>query len=213
MNIFNKVIMVILLLLVAVVCIVSIVNVFVNLYDIGEVANRMVNYFTNVNQFLLALVLFIILLVSLALLVFEFYRRKVKTASVTSDQSGKIMITVNSVSNQIREKLVPLDGVLDPKVNIVPKNDGIIINIFSALVKGVNVTEKTQEIRTVASNFASEQLGFKIIQTNYTATSFRGRKPVAPKVRESEPVAEEINVSPQEPEEIQNKDEAGPDSV
>ncbi|MCG9479490.1 MAG: alkaline shock response membrane anchor protein AmaP [Actinomycetia bacterium] len=203
MNIFNKIIMVILLLLVAVICIVSIVNIFVDLYNIGDVADRVVNYFNTTNQFILALILFVILLVSLALLVLEFYRRKIKAASVTSDQSGKIMITVKSVANQVREELQGVDGIVDPKVDVVPKNDGIIINISSALVKGINVTDKTQQIRSIASNFASQDLGFKVLKTNYMATSFVGKKQEQVAEEKITPVTEEPPQQPQESEEDQ----------
>jgi len=192
MNIFNKIIVVILLLFLAVASIVSIVNIFANLYRISDIADRIVNYFNGANQFVLALVLFLILVVSLVLLVLEFYKRKVKVASISSDQSGKTMITLKTISNQIREKLVGMENVIDPKVSIVAKNEGIIINIFSVLVKGDNVAHRTQEIRKTASDFAADKLGFKVIKTNYTATGF-----VAPK---EEPRREPVEKEPEEAE-------------
>ena len=82
MNIFNKIIVVILLLFLAVASIVSIVNIFANLYRISDIADRIVNYFNGANQFVLALVLFLILVVSLVLLVLEFYKRKVKKGCI-----------------------------------------------------------------------------------------------------------------------------------
>ncbi len=176
MNVFNKIVVVILLLFLAVGSIVSIVNIFVNLYEISYVADRIVNYFTHINQFILALVLFAVLIVSLVLLVLEFYKKKLKVASISSDQSGKTMIALKTISNQIKEKLDKMENVIDPRVNIVPKSNGIVIDIFSALVKGENVSQKTDDIRKAATEYASGELGFRVIQTNYTATNF-----VAPK--------------------------------
>jgi hypothetical protein len=188
MNIFNKIVVVILLLFLAVVSIVSIVNIFVDLYQISDVATRVVNYFNRTNQFVLALILFLVLVVSLAILVFEFYRRKVRAASISSDQSGKTMITLKTVSNQIREKLSAMENVIDPRVNIVARNEGIIINIFSRLVRGDNVAARTQEIRTTASDFASSKLGFRVIKTNYTATGFiEPKRPVREEPEEIKP--------------------------
>ncbi len=185
MHIFNKIIVVILLLFLAVASIVSIVNIFVGLYDIADIADRVVAYFVQANQFILALVLFLILAVCLVLLVLEFYRKKKKTASISRDQSGETTITLKTVSNQIKERVSKMENVIDPKVKIVPKNDGIIINIFSELVKGDNVTQKTEDIRRTATDYAVDELGFKVLKTNYTATGFQ-----APKQEKKETPAE-----------------------
>ena len=53
----------------------------------------------------------------------------------------------------IRESLNNIQGVIDPQVKVVPRQNGIIIDIFSKLITGINVTDKTKEIRETASDF------------------------------------------------------------
>ncbi|MGM0367750.1 MAG: alkaline shock response membrane anchor protein AmaP [Actinomycetota bacterium] len=205
MNIFNRIIVVILLLFLVVFSIVSFVNMFANLYNISDIADRIVNYVASANQFILALVLLLIVIVGLVILVFEFYRRKPKAANISKDQSGKTMITLKTVSKQIREKLLPLENVIDPKVKVIPKKEGIMINIYSNLVKGDNVADRTQEIRRAASDFASKELGFRVLKTNYTATGFITRKEEKEKEEEEKEV--EIKETPEE--EKQEKPDTG----
>ncbi|MFZ3386293.1 MAG: hypothetical protein WA120_03875, partial [Candidatus Hydromicrobium sp.] len=87
---------------------------------------------------------------------------------------------------QIRGSLNNIQDMIDPKVKVIPKHDGIIINIFSKLITGISVADKTKEIRETASNFASKYLGFKVLQTNYTATGF-----ITKKVKEVKVIKEE----------------------
>ena len=68
------------------------------------------------------------------------------------------------------------------------------VDIFSKLITGVNVADKTKEIREAASNFASRNLGFKVLQTNYTATGFITKKVKAVKEEEPKEVKQEEQV-------------------
>jgi hypothetical protein len=120
--------------------------------------------------------LFLVFVIALIILILEFYRRKIKLANISTDQSGKTRVTLKTAAKQIRENLNNIEDMIDPKVKVIPRHDGIIINIFSKLAIGVNVTDKTKEIRDAASNFASNNLGFKVLQSNYTATGFVTKK-------------------------------------
>ena len=86
------------------------------------------------------------------------------------------MVTLKTAAMQIRESLNNIQDVIDPQVKVVPRQNGIIIDIFSKLITGISVTDKTREIRGAASNFASKNLGFKVLQTNYTVTGFVTKK-------------------------------------
>ncbi len=98
------------------------------------------------------------------------------------------MVTLKTAANQIRESLNNIQGVIDPQVKVVPRQNGIIIDIFSKLITGISVADKTREIRETASNFASKNLGFKVLQTNYTVTGFITKKVKEVKViKEEEP--------------------------
>jgi len=164
--------MTILMLCLIVFSIVAIVNVFMGLFELSKVADRIIKYTTNLNPYILAAILFLIIVIALIILIFEFYRRKIKVANVASDQSGKTMVSLITVSRQITEKLTNIEGIIDPKVSIISMRKGIIINTSSKLIKGINVTKKTKEIRDIASEFASKNLGFRVMKSNYTAVGF-----------------------------------------
>ncbi len=192
MNIFNRIVVILLLLFVTVACIVSIVNIFLNLYLFTDIANRFTSMVEKANPVVLALILFLILAVSLVLLVLEFYKKRAQAASIGIEQSGNTMITLKTVSRQIRERLLEIEDVINPKVKIVPKDGGIIIHIFSLLTKPDHVAEKTHEIRKKASDFASESLGFNVMQTNYTATGFTEKKEKTSDAPVEKPIEEPV---------------------
>ena len=185
-NVFNRIIMVILLLVLIVFSIVAILNVFIGMFEWSAISDRIASYVTNLNQYILAGILFLILVIALIILILEFYRRKIKLVSISTDPSGKTTVTLKTAAMQIRESLNNIQDVIDPQVKVVPRQNGIIIDIFSKLITGINVADKTKEIRDSASNFASRNLGFKILQTNYTATGF-----ITKKVKEVKAVKEE----------------------
>jgi len=192
MNIFNRIIMVIAMLCLAVFSIVAIANVFVGLFEWSTVADRIINYSTNLNPYILAAIMFLVLVIALIILIFEFYRRKIKIANISTDQSGKAMVSLKTVSGQVSDSLTNIEDIYDPKVKIIPKHDGIIINTSSKLSTGINIADKTKEIREAASNFASNNLGFKVLQSNYTAIGFVPKKVKEFKeIKKEEPEPEE----------------------
>jgi hypothetical protein len=172
MNIFNRIVVVLLLLCLIVLSLVSVVNVFANLFKWSDVAVRMLNSTANVNMYLAALILLLILLVSIILIIFEFYRRKAKTVTLTAVKSGEAMVDLKSAAQHITEELSKAEDISDLKVRVVSKSDGVLINIYAKLAKGLNVSQKMQQVMDKASRFASENLGLKVIKTNFTATGF-----------------------------------------
>ncbi len=64
------------------------VNILANLFEWRDVADRILNFIQSPNPYIKALILFAILVVSLIVLIFEFYRRKVKVASISILASG-----------------------------------------------------------------------------------------------------------------------------
>ena len=190
MNIFNRIIMIIAMLCLIVFSIIAIVNIFISMFDWSTIADRVINYSKNMSPYILAAIIFLVLVIALIILTFEFYRRKIKHANISTDQSGKTMVTLKTAAMQIRGSLNNIQGMIDPKVKVIPKHDGIIINIFSKLITGISVVDKTKEIRETASNFASKNLGFKVLQTNYTATGFVIKKEKEAKVVKEEELKE-----------------------
>ena len=200
MNVFNRIIMIIAMLCLIVFSIVAIVNIFVSLFEWSTISDRITSYAASLNQYILAAILFLVLVIALIILIFEFYRRKIKHANISTDQSGKTMVTLKTSAKQIRENLNNIQGVIDPQVKVVPRQNGIIIDIFSKLITGISVVDKTKEIRETASNFASKNLGFKVLQTNYTATGF-----VTKKVKEAKVIKEEELKEIKQEEQVENK--------
>jgi uncharacterized alkaline shock family protein YloU len=172
MNIFNRIVVVLLLLCLVVLSLVSVVNIFANLFKWSDVANRIVNSTSNVNIYFAALILLLLLVVSFILLIFEFYKRKAKTVTLTAVKSGEAMVDLKSASQHITEELLKAEDISNVKVKVVSKSDGVIVNIYAKLAKGLNVSQKMQQIMDKASRFASENLGLKILKTNFTATGF-----------------------------------------
>ena len=132
-------------------------------------------YIENTNIHLMALIFIAIIIVSIALLILEFYRRKLKTANVASVSDGKAMVTTKGASRQIEEDIADLEDVDNLRVRVVPKSNGAIINISARLYKGINVSEKMQEVISRANKSARENLGVKIIKTNFIVSGFLPR--------------------------------------
>ena len=192
MNIFNRIFTVLVLMFLIVLSIVSMVNVFAHLFKWSDVANRVLGSTSNVNVFIGALIILLILAVSVALIIFEFYRKKSKTAPLSAVKSGGAMVNLIGASEQIKEELLKVEDISDLKVKVVSKSDGVIINVYAKLAKGLNVSEKMQQVIGMASKFASENLGFKIIKTNFTTVGFTSEK-VGETVKIEKVPAENLN--------------------
>ena len=176
MNVFNRIIMTIVMLALIVFSIVAIINIFVSFFVWTTVANNIINYATNLNPYISVGILSLVFVIALIIFISEFSRRKIELANISTDPSGKTMVTLKNSAMQIRERLTSIQDVIDPQVKVVPRQNGISIDIFSKLVTGISVVDKTKEIREAATNFAISNLGFKVLQTNYTATGFIAKK-------------------------------------
>jgi hypothetical protein len=172
MNIFNRIIMIILLFLLIISSVVVVVNIFTNLYQWQDVFDRILNFIEETNIYIVTAAIIAIIIVSLVILIFEFYRRKIKTTNVAQVKGGRAMITLKSAAQQIEEDLEDVRDISSLKVNVVSKSGGAIINIYAKLFKGGNVSEKMQEVIKEANKSAIENLGVKVIRTNFTATGF-----------------------------------------
>ncbi|MBC8388004.1 MAG: hypothetical protein H8E13_08145 [Actinobacteria bacterium] len=172
MNIFNRIMMILLLLFIIISSIVIVVNIFTNLFQWSNIFNRILVFRESINIYIVALIFLAIIIISILVLFFEFYRRKIKTTNITAVKDGKAMITIRSASQQIEEDLKDIQHISNLKANVLPKSDGALINIFAKLQKGINVSKKMQEVIREANKSATENLGIKVIKTNFTATGF-----------------------------------------
>ncbi|MBC7333149.1 MAG: alkaline shock response membrane anchor protein AmaP [Actinobacteria bacterium] len=207
MNIFNRIVMVLLLICVAVFSIVSIVNIFANLFEWADVLDRILNRLAGVNAAVGILILLGILLISIALLFLQFYRKKIKIASILEDQSGRVSITLKTISQEIKGALKDAEYISDLKVKVNARQDGIIIDMFAKINKEANIPEKMQEIRTLAQDFASKKLGFRVIKTNLTAVGFTPKKEnITQKVEEIKE-AQEVSEAQKAPDALKKAEE------
>ena len=72
----------------------------------------------------------------------------------------------------IAEDLSDINHLSSIRVRAIPKSGGTIINIFAMLTKGINVSKKTKEVIKEVNLFATENLGLKVVRTNFTVTGF-----------------------------------------
>ncbi|MCX6346937.1 MAG: hypothetical protein NTZ89_03225, partial [Actinobacteria bacterium] len=61
-----------------------------------------------------------------------------------------------------------ISGTADISVRIMPKSNGVILNIRAKICSDCNVPEKMQEIIRGASTFTFNKLGIKVYKTNLT---------------------------------------------
>jgi hypothetical protein len=171
MNIFNKVIVVLILIFFIFVAFLSIANEVAGLFSWSGIAARVFNPLNNVSPYISIPVMLLVLVACVLLLLLEFYRRKIKIAKVYNVESGKAMITLETISQQIKEAVIQLDGLKNLKVNVVSKSGGVIINMLVELGQSLNIPEKMSEIIKIAREVAINKLNIKVIDTNLTITN------------------------------------------
>lgn len=170
MNIFNKIVVVLILIFLVCFSIVSVVNVFAAYFKWSDLALRILNPEYTMNKFAATLALLAILVISLFLILMEFYRKRAKVANISSSKTGSAMVTLETISGQIKNEVLKVEGLEDLKVKILPGAAGIIINMDARLNENVDIPGKMQEIIDRASNIVSDKLGIKVIKTNLTIT-------------------------------------------
>lgn len=168
MNIFNKVLVIIILACLTFFGLFAIVNEFANFIDWSQIGQKILNPANDINPFIATLALLFILIISIFLLILEFYPGRSRTASISSSKSGFAMITIDTIEEQIKNTVKKLNGLEDIRIKINPRSNGIIINMFARLSEDQDLPGKMQEITKEASTMASEKLGIKVMKTNLT---------------------------------------------
>ncbi|MBM3709773.1 MAG: hypothetical protein FJW61_05065 [Actinobacteria bacterium] len=149
----------------------------------------------------------LVLVVCVLLLLLEFYRRKVKIAKIYNVESGKAMITIETISQQIKESVLQLDGLKNLRVNVVPKSGGVIINMLVELGQGLNIPEKMTEIIKTARELAVNKLNIKVVDTNLTVTNLIPEEGAAQIKRRQTTVPAPIINERSQPQEVQEVQE------
>ncbi|MCL4417434.1 MAG: alkaline shock response membrane anchor protein AmaP [Actinobacteria bacterium] len=171
MNIFNKIIVVIILLFFIFISFLSIINEFIGFFSWTDIANKVFNPKTNINPYVSILALLMVIVICVFLLLLEFHRRRTKIAKIYNVESGKAMITLSTISQQIKDSVMKVKGLQNVRINILPKQSGIIINLMVELSQNLNIPEKMTEIINVARDVSLNKLNIKVIDTNLTITN------------------------------------------
>ena len=197
MSIFNKVLVIIVLVCLAFFSLFAIVNEFANFIDWSGISQKVLDPAKDINPFIASLGLLFILIISIFILILEFYPGKSRTANISSSRSGFAMITIDTIEEQIKNTINKIDGLEGIKVKIDPKSNGIIINMFAKLSAGQDLPGKMQEITKEASSLASEKLGIKVMKTNLTIVGLGNEENAADMVEEEikEKLASPVTVS------------------
>jgi uncharacterized alkaline shock family protein YloU len=206
MNIFNRIVMILLLLFLVVSSVVIAVNIFTDLFSWSDIFDRILSFIEKTNPFIVLGIFIAIIVISIILLVFEFYRRRIKTTNVVAAKEGRATITLKSASQMISEDLQDIEHINNIKVKALPKSGGTIINVYAMLTKGINVSKKTQEVIKEVNTFATNNLGLKVIRTNFTVTGFNP-KPEYVTLDELDEEEEEQKSPPKEPDNIEITDD------
>lgn len=187
MNIFNKVLVVIILIFFVLISLLAIVNEFIDLFDWSDVAARLFNPATDINPYISTLALLMVITLCVFLLLLEFYRRRLKIAKVYNVESGRAMITINTVIHQIRETVLAISGVKGMKATVVSKNNGVILNMLVELSDKVSIPEKMDEIISSSVDVCKNKLNINVLDTKLTITNLVPEKPKEPAVSEERP--------------------------
>jgi len=167
MNIFNRIIVVLILILLVCFSVISMVNVFAGIvvlilillvcFSVISMVNVFAEYFTwsnlalkvlnpeySVNKFAAFLALLAVFAISVFLLLMEFYRKRARVANISSSKTGNAMVTLDTVSGQIKNEVLKIDGLDEIRVKVVPKTTGIIINMNARLNEDVDIPENNE---------------------------------------------------------------------
>ena len=189
MNIFNKVIVVLILICMICVSLISVVNVFLGFLKWPELALKVFNPEYSINPFIAALALLMVFSICAFILLLEFYKKGTRAAIISSSKSGNAMVTLDTVTVQIKNEVIKMDGLEEIKVKIVTKATGIIINMNAKLNEDIDIPTKMQEIIDKVNSIVSDKLGIKVIKTNLTITGLvAGRKEKEVKEKEEKGV-------------------------
>ena len=186
MNIFNRILVVILLIFIVVFSIVAVVNKFTDLFIWTEISNRTINSIAALNPYLVAGIFVVLIAICIFLIFLEFYRRKLRVAKLSEDDTGSEMVTLKALNKRIEKSLSKVENMSNLRVKVIPKKEGLIIKMYAKISRGINVEKKIAQIREKASEFVTENVGFKVLKTNLTVTGFTAQKEVSAEEKKAE---------------------------
>ena len=171
MHIVNRIVIVVILLAIIGVSFLAIINEFMGLFSWSDVAARLFDPGSNVPAWASVLALLFVIAVCVYLLYLELRARKTLIAKVRNVESGKAMITLETITNQVKNAVLGIEGLKNLKVDVISKSGGVVIGMLVELVQNQNIPEKTAEIIRIAEETATEKLDVRVVDTKVTITN------------------------------------------
>jgi len=198
MNIFNRIIVILILLFLVLWSLTAIFDVFFDFISIQETFAGMVAFTDILGRFGLAFVLLLVLVLSVVLLVLEFYVKKPSTVRISGVKSGMAVMSLSSVSEHVRQDVLKIDNVKNVKVRVSSKAGGAVINLLLGLAEGIDVPAKMAEVNEVIKDTTINKLGVKLTDVKVTVVHLAG-EPTGEQSKPSEPKQEtQVEVLPKE---------------
>lgn len=204
MNIFNRIIVIVLLLFLFLISIIGIVNIYANFFTWAEIPSIFLSSEVRMNKYMGTAVLAGILIVSIVILIFEF-RRRPKSATISSDGIGNFMVTTDSISREIDHELMKLDEVKAIKAKTIVKRNGVFVDIYAKILEGQNLSQLAEVIKNTAYDFLTEKLALNVAKINFTVVGFIPGKEKSEISFEEDLIISQVKAALQEEEEQEKR--------
>ena len=197
MNILNRIIVVILLLFLIFISAVGIVNIYADFFTWSDIPSTFLSSEVRTNNYIGTAILAAIFIVSILLIVFEFYRRSPKSAVIRWDSAGKFMVTTDSLSRELDRELMKLDEVNSIKAKTIVKKNGVFEDIYAKIIEGQNLNHLAESVTNTSYNFLTEKMGVNVAKVHFTITGFVPEKESA-EISEEDLIIAEVKAALQE---------------
>ncbi|MCL5987090.1 MAG: alkaline shock response membrane anchor protein AmaP [Actinobacteria bacterium] len=198
MNIFNRIVVILILLSLILWSLTAIFDVFFDFISFQKTFAKVVAFTDILGKFGLAFVLLLILIISIVLLVLEFYVRKPSTVRISGVKSGMAVMSLSSVSEHVRQDVSKIGNVKNVKVRVSSKAGGAVIRLLLGLAEGIDVPAKMAEVNEVVKDTTINKLGVKLTNMKVTVVHLAG-EPAGAQIRQPEPKPEaQVDVLPKE---------------
>jgi hypothetical protein len=168
MNTFNRVVLVILLLLGMVICSVVLVLPLPTLRLIALQADGLSGFLDRVNPYVLLpigiLVALIVDLIGILLIILEVRRPAATAISVEQAAGGKVMLSIASISDQLKTEVSKLPDVLQVKPRVAAKRGGVLVELDAKIAAEAGVPSKAERIVETVRLVVEQKMGLKLVR-------------------------------------------------
>ena len=193
MNTFNRVVLVILLLLGMVLCSLVLVLPLPTMRMIALQAGGLSEFLDRVNPYVLlpigVLLALIVDLIGILLIILEVRRPAATAISVEQAAGGKVMLSIASISDQLKTEVSQLPDVLQAKPRVAAKGGGVVVEMDAKIAAEAGVPSKAERIVETVRLVVEKKMGLKLVRPpKVNIEAVRRARPA--------PVTEEIPFTP-----------------